>query len=308
MMCVPGVQELLRWAFDPLKWCKMYLQSIFTHTQTHTVLLHSVMCIRIPHPPLRIKKERKKRLFSHLGITPLSSSNMCYSAFLMCVPAMICDAPPQWHARRSDMCTVQISTEGFLWRERMVGPYLSAPLLTVNMKLLFSKHSSGEGNPCVIEFVQRGEMQSKSTDGRGWEWRQTTHHLIMLECATALCIFLVALVIGVVFVQTVRTERAFPGGKIGTTVWQRGRRKMTLCWVLRFVKSQIKFSSVKIKVRFLCAAEACEIWEHFWDHLKFEPVEVWPLCILALDLNVSFWLNPIVDSPAKYWVCYFCSF
>lgn len=58
-MCVPGVQALLWWAFDPLKWCKMYLQPIFTHTQTHTVLLHSVMCIRIPHPPLRIKKKER---------------------------------------------------------------------------------------------------------------------------------------------------------------------------------------------------------------------------------------------------------
>lgn len=38
----------------------------------------------------------------------------------------------------------------------------------------------------------------------------------------------------------------------------------------------------------------------FGDHLKVECVEGWPLCILALDLNVSFWLNPTVDSPAKY--------
>lgn len=51
-----------------------------------------------------------------------------------------------------------------------------------------------------------GRMRSKSGDGRGWEWRQTTHHLIMLECATTLCIFLVALVMGVVFVHA-RTQR-----------------------------------------------------------------------------------------------------
>lgn len=44
------------------------------------------------------------------------------------------------------------------------------------------------------------------------------------------------------------------------------------------------------------------------DHLKSGCVAARLLCILAVGSNVSFWLNPIVDSSAKYRVCYFCSF
>lgn len=50
-------------------------------------------------------------------------------------------------------------------RESVVRLYLPAWLLTVNMKLLFSKHSSGKGNPCVIEFVQQGDAEQIE----GWE-------------------------------------------------------------------------------------------------------------------------------------------
>lgn len=71
-------------------------------------------------------------------------------------------------------------------------------------------------------------MQSKSRNGRGWEWRQTTHHLIMLECATALCIFLVTLVVGVVFVQSVCAERAFQAGRSGGSLTGREKNDLVL--------------------------------------------------------------------------------
>lgn len=135
----------------------------------------------------------------------------------MCVFLTICDASPGWHGD-AVTCTAQIfkQVEGReVVTERMVRLYLSAWLLTVNMKLLFSKHSSGKGNLCVFAFLQRGDTEPSEGWERCWEWRQTTHHLIMLECATTLCIFSVALVMGVVIVQTVRVVRA----------WQEGRPK-----------------------------------------------------------------------------------
>lgn len=94
-----------------------------------------------------------------------------------------------------------------------VRPYLSARLLTVNAKASVFKTRLGERESVCDWVGAAGRMCSKSGDGRGWEWRQTTHHLIMLECATTLCIFLVALVIGVVFVHThTNTVRRRPSG------------------------------------------------------------------------------------------------
>lgn len=133
---------------------------------------------------------------------------------LFCIPrvyVMIRDAPPLWHGAAVTCVPRRYSLRGFMV-DRMLWLYLSAWLLTVNMKLLFSKHSSGKGNlyVCVCVrtcFVQEGDTEHSEGWERCWEWRQTTHHLIMLACATTLCIFSVALVIGVVIVQTVLTPR-----------------------------------------------------------------------------------------------------
>ncbi len=161
-------------------------------------VLKAHMCkIDIIHPPLRITEYSSYILHSscvclwwfaplHLGDT---------LAAVTCVP---CRYP-----RRCFMT------------DRLVRLYLSAWLLTVNMKLLFSQHSSGEGNPCVFVFVQRGDTEQSEGWERCWEWRQITHHLIMLECATTLCIVSVALVIAVVIGQAVRTERAWWEGRRG---------------------------------------------------------------------------------------------
>lgn len=194
----------------------------------------------------------------------------------------------------------------------MVRLYLSAWLLTVNMKLLFSKHGSAKGNLCAFAFVQRGDTEQSEGWERCWEGRQTTHHLITLECATTLCIFSVALVIGVVIVQTVRTERAWQEGRLGRQFDEEKKNNSYLgFWDLS--NCRLIWPKYDHKSQIFAAAAACamcwEIWSNnIWNHLKVEPVGGWPLCILALDSNVSFWLNPTVDSPATFWVCYFCSF
>lgn len=158
----------------------------------------------------------------------------------MYVFVMICDTPPWWHkAAVTCVLSEQDTHRGGFMTEGMARLYLSDWLLTVNMKLLFSKHSSGKGNLCLSVCVClhscRSEIQSEGWE-RCWEWRQTTHHLIMLECATTLCIFLVALVIGVVIVQTVRTERVREGLTGGMRVW-RGEEIQPLFEVSRFVKN-----------------------------------------------------------------------
>lgn len=131
--------------------------------------------------------------------------------------------------------------------ERLVRLYLSARLLTVNTALLFSKHDSGKGNLCVCLRSCSREIQSGAEGWeRCWEWRQTTHHLIMLECATTLCIFSVALVIGVVIVQTVRTEREglWVGGWWGWQFDGVEKKNNPYFVFLRFVKLKVNFSFV----------------------------------------------------------------
>lgn len=140
---------------------------------------------------------------------------MCYSAFLMCAPVMICDAPLRRRAH-----TYPQRVFFFLWLGaggRSGRLHLSAWQLTVNMQLPFSKPLREAGIRRACHCLRAaGRTQSELRDGRGWEWRQTTHHLIMLECATTLCIFSAALVIGAVFVQTVHTEKGLHGGRLGT--------------------------------------------------------------------------------------------
>lgn len=74
----------------------------------------------------------------------------------MCVPEMICDARPHLTCMQS----------------RPSGQTLPVSLVTVNMKLLFSKHGSGNLCLCVcvcgVAFVQKGDAD-KSQDGRGRE-------------------------------------------------------------------------------------------------------------------------------------------
>lgn len=137
---------------------------------------------------------------------------------------MTCDAPPRRHARRSDMCTRADSHREGLWRRgRVVRLYLSAWLLTVNMKLLFSKHSSGKGNPCVIEFAQQGDAEQIE----GWERsgvtpdRTSFNHVRV--CNHFMHIF------GCVgdrscFCTNCTQQEGLLGGKTGMTVWQRKQK------------------------------------------------------------------------------------
>lgn len=127
----------------------MWLQSLFMCTETHTVLLP---CFIYSFTSFTTwKKNRETFASPTCTTTPAASPNMCYSAFLMCLPAMICDAPPRWHARRGDMCSAQISAEG-----KGSGRTCQPDCWLLTPKPLFSKHGSGKGNPCVIGLVQRG--------------------------------------------------------------------------------------------------------------------------------------------------------
>lgn len=145
----------------------------------------------------------------------------------MCVSGKIRDAPPRWHARRGNMCTVQISTEVFGDGEdgQTVPFSLSASLLTVNMKLLFSKHGSGKGNPRVFVFVRQGDTEQSEGWERCWEWRQITHHLIMLECATTLCIVSVSIGDSSCYCTKCSHTEGLTGGKMRATLSE--RRKIT---------------------------------------------------------------------------------
>lgn len=217
------------------------------------------------------------------------------------------------------MCTAQISRWEVFTTEGMVRLYLSAPLLTVNMRRLFSQHGSGKGNLRMFAFVQEGDRVRSEGWERCWEWRQTTHHLIMLECATTLCIFSGRIGDRSCYcTNCTRTERAWQEGRWG---WQcdGGRKKniphfwfcdLSNCSLTPALHETKIWQESEIFMPLLLLLEMR--WKihssNICNHLKLKPVVGWPLCILALDLNVSFRLNPTVDSPAKYRVCYFCSF
>lgn len=131
---------------------------------------------------------------------------MCSPAFLMCVFVMICDAPPRRHGAAATRVPCADIHRGLLWWRGWPDCTCQLDCWLLIWSFYFQNTAQGKGIclcVCVV-FVQRGDTEGWE---RCWEWRQTTHHLIMLECATTLCIFSVALVIGVVIVQTVRTER-----------------------------------------------------------------------------------------------------
>lgn len=151
---------------------------------------------------------------------------MCYSAFLMCAPVMICDSPPH-DMLAAVTCTVQVSTVGPVWRRERSDCTCQLDCWLLIWSFYFQNTAQGKGI-CVWLSLCSREMQSKSRDGRGWEWRQTTHHLIMLECATALCIFLVTLVVRVVFVQSVCAERAFQAARSGASLTGREKNDLVL--------------------------------------------------------------------------------
>lgn len=131
----------------------------------------------------------------------------------------------------------------------MVRLYLWAWLLTVNMKLLFSQHGSGKGNlcvsACVFAFFQEGDPVRSEGWERCWELCQTTHHLIMLECAATLCIFFSC--VGARSCCCTSTARegereGLTARKEGMTVWWREEESSSVWGFFRFVKSWVSFS------------------------------------------------------------------